>query len=99
MGSKDDSTAPRASVEPIEKGFMIRIHPDGGTLGDHYDWHCVVRPDSEPGVATIHLAPRAPTRKEREALAAVLNQLGFHKARWERRKGGVSRWTREFSGP
>lgn len=88
----------RGSAEPVADGFLIRVHDKGGCLGDSYTWHCVAVPTDTPGVATLHLAPSAPSRAERQALAEVLKSLGIRKVMWERRKSGKSRWTKEFSG-
>lgn len=88
-----------ASAEEIRGGIAIRIHAPGGALGDPYDWHCVAtRAPDDPEVAVIQLAPRAPTRPEIRALTRVLREHGFRAGRWERRRGGGSRWTREFGG-
>lgn len=83
-----------ASVQELPDALAVRIHPRNGRLGDPYVWSCVVVPDGS--VAVIQLAGRAPKPAERRALVKALSERGFASARWERRKGGESRWTREF---
>lgn len=83
-----------ASVQELAGALAIRIHPPGGRFGDPYIWSCVVIPDGS--VAVIHLVARAPKPAERRALVKALCERGFASARWERRRNGSSRWTREF---
>jgi hypothetical protein len=94
--SRDDEQSGQlsASVQELPDALAVRIHPHNGQLGDPYVWSCVVVP--EGAVAVIQLVGRAPTRAERRALVQVLQERGFATARWERRRGGNSRWTREF---
>lgn len=90
-------TQPTASVESVPDALILRIHPEGGELGDPWSWSCVVIRDPEnPDIAIIKAAPRRATHAERRAIRDALRSLGFTGARWERRKGGESRWTREF---
>lgn len=74
---------------------MLRIHANGGELGDPWTWSCVVVRDPEhPDVAIIKAAPRRATRAERVAIRDALRPLGFSGARWERIKAGRSHWTK-----
>lgn len=84
----------RVSLEPLAAGALgVRAHREGG-LGDEYTWCCVVEPHGD--FAILKLAERAPTRAEIRALRVALNGIGITRVRWERRRDGKSRWTREF---
>lgn len=86
-----------ASVESVPDALILRIHPEGGALGDPWSWSCVVIRDPEnPDIAIIKAAPRAATREEREAIKRALVPLGYRGVRWERIKNGKSHWTTIF---
>lgn len=86
-----------ASVEHVNDALVVRVHPNGGTLGDEWIWSCVVvRDPQHPDIAIIKAAPRAATREEREAINRALVPLGYRGVRWERIKNGKSHWTTIF---
>lgn len=87
---------PSASVEIVHDAIIVRIHPNGGALGDPWSWCCVLERDpNDPQTGELKAAPRRPTREELEALITALNEHGIIGVRWRRvRPDGSVHWSR-----
>jgi len=66
------------------QGYVLRLHPFGGSFGDPQDWACTVERDGE--TALIHGAAESPGAHAK--IAMTLRNHGFKRVRWYRADKG-----------
>lgn len=80
-----------ASIEWLNNpSGVLRVHGDGGTYGDQYDWCCTV--ENRGNLAVLHGVISSPSPTQFRAIFSALRKAGFERVEWIRSGKKVSRW-------